>query len=206
MLLSIGKAFVTFADAESAEKCILNLNEKPFDGRVLRVVFANEKKTKRRSTGGNETSANRSNRYWERDISTKCFRCGEVGHLRDQCPNEEKKRPCPLCSTIGHDSWKCPISTHCFNCGIPGHVSRECPYARNLPPRSICGICYQSGHNRWQCHMNPIHIIKDEAVCFICGERGHICCNDMKWSFGLNGIFCFNCGLRGHHGTECNRL
>ena len=200
--LSIGRAYVTFSSPEEASKCIDLLNDTTLEGRVLRVFRAQERNKRAKGSEKNNLSLNR---YWEKDITSKCFRCGGVGHLKDQCTNAEIQRPCTLCSQVGHEMWKCPVGTHCFNCGVPGHVSRDCPYGRSLPNRVVCGMCFTSGHHRWQCKISPENIYTPDTICINCGKLGHFSCRDMKWSFGLNGLYCYNCGLKGHHGSDCIR-
>jgi len=203
--LNIGKAYVTFELAECASDFVDKMNEQTLDGRAIRVAIAASNQ-RRKSTSGK--LGNMMARYWEKDISSKCYRCGEVGHVEAHCTNEEKPKPCPLCAELGHDSWSCPRKNVCFNCGVPGHVSRDCWERRGLPKRTVCGFCFQSGHHRWNCMEQPRNVLAYNAThakCIVCGELGHFSCQPMRWFFGLKNRYCFNCGQTGHHGINCER-
>ena len=80
-----GRAYVTFEEMDSAVACIEAMNGKSFQGRVIIVSIAADNKKSRKSGGFGGLK-----RFWEEDLATKCFRCGEVGHLAPGCPNEEK--------------------------------------------------------------------------------------------------------------------
>jgi len=180
------------------------MNEKSFQGRQLRInVAADRPKSGRDSIGGGRKVG--MARYWEKDITTKCFRCGGVGHMASACPNEQMAKPCPLCAKTGHDSYSCPLNRICFNCGIPGHINRECTERRGMPRRIVCGACFISGHHRWECRERIHNIPAYGATCLVCVKDGHFMCDSMKWFFGLKGISCFNCGRKGHHGSKCDR-
>uniref|UniRef100_A0A7S4RX43 RRM domain-containing protein n=1 Tax=Ditylum brightwellii TaxID=49249 RepID=A0A7S4RX43_9STRA len=76
--LNIGKAYVTFELAECASDFVDKMNEQTLDGRAIRVAIAASNQ-RRKSTSGK--LGNMMARYWEKDISSKCYRCGEVGHV-----------------------------------------------------------------------------------------------------------------------------
>ena len=206
---SKGRAYVTFQLGSDADLFLREMHEKKYEGRILRITLASERppKSARESLGGTGGGGKRTSvtRYWENDITTKCFRCGQVGHMVSSCTNEEVSKPCPLCAKTGHDSYSCPLNKICFNCGVPGHINRECPERRGMPRRMVCGHCFISGHHRWECRERVYNIPSYGAKCMVCGEKGHFMCDDMKWFFGLRGIFCFNCGRKGHHGSTCDR-
>ena len=235
---SLGRGYITYNEADEAQRAMEEMDGKRLDGRLLRIGIAADKpgggtKKRRRSMddngggdgggggadllagdagargggepGGGGGGAKPSDRYWDKDISTKCFNCGEVGHRSDSCPNPTKVPPCNLCGNVTvadgtaqgpHDSWSCPYKAICFNCGVPGHVARDCPEnrggrGRGAPPprRVVCGRCYRSGHHRWQCRENAQRVSQHEAQCQIpsCGRRGHFSCRKMGWFFGLRG-------------------
>jgi len=195
--LNAGRAYVTFETTESADACVEGLQT--LDGRQLRNSIAEEISRGRRSVGG--TTA----RYWVKDISTKCYRCGQVGHIAEACPNAAILKPCPLCGAFDHDIRACPMSRVCFRCGVPGHINRDCSYRQNLPKRIVCGICFQSGHHRCSCRRRAHDAPSHDAKCFVCHKTGHFMCREMKWFFGLDSVSCFNCGRNGHNGYKCDR-
>jgi hypothetical protein len=146
--LSKGRAYVIFESCDDRDTFVKNMNEKSLDGRIIRITAMTTDGEKKKSRNSIVGKGGVKARYWERDITTKCFRCGQVGHMSNNCPNDELKRPCPLCAKTGHDSFSCPLSRICFNCGVPGHVSRDCPERRGIPRRLVCTKCFISGHHR----------------------------------------------------------
>lgn len=202
---STGRAYVVFEDHESAVECADKMNEQTLEGRVIRVSLSSSSPSGRKSMDASSgTSKRKETRYWDRDISTKCHQCGEVGHIAANCPNEEKPRPCALCAQLGHEMWTCPMKCVCFNCGVPGHQSRDCPHRRGLPRRVLCTVCYQTGHHRFDCRERPWNAPSKDAICMQCGQKGHFMCTEMRWFFGLRGVTCFNCGGN-HLGESCRR-
>ena len=183
---STGLAYVVFEDHTSAVNCGDKLNQKPLEGRTIRVSLAT---ASRKSL---DPFKKKESRYWDGDIS-----------IPNKCPKYQGPKPCGLCGGVGHDMWSCPQKSVCFNCGVPGHVSRECNQRRGLPQRNVCTNCYRSGHRRFQCRERPRDVPWQDVICMQCGERGHLMCSELRWFFGLKGVSCFNCGGSDHSGYEC---
>lgn len=205
--LNAGRAFVTFEFEDDAQDCIDNLKE--LGGRSLRIFMAADRSATAPTPGGGGKNSSQSmlNQFAEKDISTICFRCGEVGHYEADCKNPAKPKPCCFCGSVDHNDRRCDQKMVCFNCGCPGHSVRECTERRGLPRRLVCSICFESGHHRNSCrnYRGTGAAAARDAVCMQCGQRGHFLCKEIKWFFGLKGIFCFNCGKEGHSGFQCQR-
>lgn len=209
-LKNIGRAYVLFQYAKDALACVDQQCGGTVDGRNIRVSFAEQMRNKGGGSKGGQKNSRDEKRYYQKDVSTKCFRCGQVGHMAAECPNPAKANVCPLCARANeHDMRACPLNRICFNCGIPGHINRECPVPRgSQPPRQICSICCGSGHSRFQCQrFGNTAGLQEAAVCGVdgCNKTGHYMCQELKWFFGLEGIYCYNCGGKGHVGNQCNR-
>lgn len=209
--LNTGLAYVTFRDAASAQACLTGLGS--VDHRRVSVVLA-ANTSAAAAANRNGAYGGAAARYWsQEDLSTRCFRCGKIGHRAAECTttiNENSgttanggggmpPRPCPLCADTGHNMRTCPARTVCFHCGIAGHVSRECTAPRNLPLRRICTVCYQTfHHHKTQCFprsgamATPPPPSASAAICFTCGRTGHYLCSELKWFFGLEGVSCSN--------------
>jgi hypothetical protein len=85
-----------------------------------------------------------------------CGNCGELGHVRKHCKQEQAEREntapeiqCVYCQEVGHRARDCPkerVNPYaCKNCKQEGHNAKECP-----EPRSAEGVecrkCNETGH------------------------------------------------------------
>lgn len=204
---SSGRAYVVFEDHESALNCVATMNEKSLEGRTIYISLASKSSSFSTSSKKCMDSLRKQqdNRYWERDISTKCNSCGGVGHIARNCPNEPAVIRCGLCAEEGHDMWTCPQKSVCFNCGLPGHIVRDCMQRRGLPQRCVCTICLRSNHHRFQCRERPWDVPMEDAICMQSGKLGQFMNTEMRWFFGLKGMSCFRCGMKDHRGVDCRR-
>lgn len=95
----------------------------------------------------------------------KCFQCGQMGHWRNECPQNltRFKRPAPTQSAaLPAQTIRPPkqggrytrtrlqqsANVRCYTCGKTGHVAKEC--RSRAQPRG-CRGCSDPGHNFPQC-------------------------------------------------------
>jgi len=154
-----------------------------------------------------------------------CGNCGELGHIRKHCKQEQPERPshqpeitCVNCKETGHrarDCTKARFNPHeCRNCHKEGHNSKECP-----EPRSAEGVecrkCNETGHFSKDCpnvaartcrNCDSIeHMAKDcdqprnpeKTQCRNCDELGHFS-KDCPKPRDYSRVKCSNCGQMGH--------
>ncbi|XP_029472648.1 zinc finger CCHC-type and RNA-binding motif-containing protein 1 [Rhinatrema bivittatum] len=72
---SKGVAFVLFLDKESAQNCVRALNNKQLFGRVIKASIAVD--------NGRAAEFIRRRNYFDK---TRCYECGDTGHLSYACP------------------------------------------------------------------------------------------------------------------------
>ncbi|XP_028602246.2 zinc finger CCHC-type and RNA-binding motif-containing protein 1 isoform X2 [Podarcis muralis] len=72
---SKGVAFILFLDKESAQNCSRTLNNKQLFGRVIKASIAID--------NGRAAEFIRRRNYYDK---SKCYECGETGHLSYACP------------------------------------------------------------------------------------------------------------------------
>lgn len=61
-----------------------------------------------------------SQRYFLKNVSTKCYNCGAIGHMSNECIDAPEVKNCYFCAKPGHHEGACP-SQRCFACLQPGH-------------------------------------------------------------------------------------
>lgn len=131
----------------------------------------------------------KESRYFNVNLSIKCYNCGEIGHVSKFCPNE-KVVICSKCNKKGHMFYACP-EVKCFRCNKIGHKANDCVEKISV----VCNICNHNGHNQIQCLNRQDYSIKlmnktdrKKIVCDDCGVKGkHFLC---KFDFiNLDGKF-----------------
>ena len=201
--LNQGFAYILFEQSDAALACIVNVT----GARPEASPFHNK-----RNTNSSSHKKSSAPRYWEatqerqqqktdaRLLSTKCYRCGETGHMAFDCASTTPMvKPCPLCASLEHSELRqCPARQICFQCGLPGHVSRACSTGSRR--RMLCTVCFQSTHRKHQCNRSAAAALRPPsvaaAVCLTCGNTGHFLCRPLQWFFGLEGVSCSNWCVR----------
>lgn len=152
---SKGVGLVEFASEQDAARAVQELNNSSLDGRTIEV---------RLDDGSRKPSSfNRNFRRPQRfgpmmmNPNVTCHRCGQPGHLRAFCPQNETPVLCNRCGQPNHFAKDClkalgapgtipiePSKIRCRECGKVGHMAAECPDI-------VCRSCNQTGHISANC-------------------------------------------------------
>ncbi|EGZ21918.1 hypothetical protein PHYSODRAFT_251378, partial [Phytophthora sojae] len=153
-----------------------------------------DKKSKKKKKNAEDGRKRKENRYFVTDLATKCFHCGEVGHMASVCMNDKLQPPCYYCALRGHQSWACP-NLPCTNCLQLGHQERDCSNrSLDIDPCSICG---RAGHIEDNCDNN--HTL-DECDTY----REPTATNfAARTASGRTVQTCYECNEAGHIAAEC---
>jgi hypothetical protein len=122
-------------------------------------------------------------RYFVTDLATKCFNCGQVGHVSAVCANDRVQKPCHYCALRGHNAFACP-HLPCSACLQLGHEQRDC--ASNSANKSNgkrasstsnvykgCSLCGRAGHDHHSCDTRTSLAT---VTCMVCASVGHLHC------------------------------
>ena len=140
-------------------------------------LFANE-------VGGGVAAANEVGGGVAALSSKACHICGQVGHLKRDCPQG------------GGGGGGGRSAKACHNCGQVGHLRRDCPELVDVNGALNAGMAALStggGNSRSR-----------RVTCYNCGEAGHIAAEcEMPRQEGALHRKCFNCGKPGHLSADC---
>ncbi|PNX69143.1 cellular nucleic acid-binding protein, partial [Trifolium pratense] len=107
------KASSRYYKASSEKRHAGQNRNKPYD------KSREDQEGKQKTANGRETSGGGNSN------SSRCFKCGEIGHHVAEC--QETKSKCFRCGRLGHMANECRSSTvTCFRCGEPGHTRPQC--------------------------------------------------------------------------------
>jgi hypothetical protein len=143
--------------------------------KVIKAKFYKTKQTKieeeKEVQDSDEEVKRTEQRYFNHNLTIKCFNCGEVGHMSRNCPHDEIII-CTRCNERGHDSFSC-FNMKCFKCNKIGHRSFECKFK----DVKQCEKCGHNGHIAADCMAKPDSIPNTNLrKCRFCGERDHLIC------------------------------
>eukprot|EP00644_Phytophthora_capsici_P012446 jgi/Phyca11/529600/estExt2_fgenesh1_pm.C_PHYCAscaffold_460065 len=137
----------------------------------------------------------KENRYFVTDLATKCFHCGEVGHMASVCMNDKLQLPCYYCALRGHQAWECP-NLPCSNCRQLGHQEKDCDNrTMDIAP---CNVCGRVGHGEDDCDNVGSQA---QVTCMVCTEVGHLHCVPMPPPAD-RGEYCAHCAEK-HPLSRC---
>uniref|UniRef100_K3WCG0 CCHC-type domain-containing protein n=1 Tax=Globisporangium ultimum (strain ATCC 200006 / CBS 805.95 / DAOM BR144) TaxID=431595 RepID=K3WCG0_GLOUD len=139
------------------------------------------------ANGKNTNRKRRENRYFVTDLATKCFNCGQIGHMSSLCMNDRVLKPCYYCGLRGHMAMACP-HLPCHSCLQLGHTSKDCSNRRLKLDN--CGACGRVGHDDDDC--DNVGNGLEGISCMVCVKTGHLHCVPIPPPADRK-IYCPNC-------------
>ncbi|EDO17241.1 hypothetical protein Kpol_538p1 [Vanderwaltozyma polyspora DSM 70294] len=123
-----------------------------------------------------------------KEAAPKCNNCSQRGHLKRDCPHVI----CTYCGAMDdHYSQHCSKAIKCANCNESGHYRSQCPQKWK---RIFCTRCNSKRHSRDRCpSVWRVYLLKDDRP----KKR-------KKLILPMHSIYCYNCGLKGHFGDDCD--
>ncbi|CAI5739733.1 unnamed protein product [Hyaloperonospora brassicae] len=139
----------------------------------------------------------KESRYFVTDLATKCYHCGEVGHMASVCMNDKLQPPCYYCALRGHQSWACP-NLPCASCLQLGHQEKYCN--NRAMTTKTCKLCGCTGHTEDRCgNVDTV----EQATCMVCTRVGHLHCVPVPPPADRR-VYCPNCA-ENHKLERCRR-
>jgi hypothetical protein len=89
-----------------------------------------------------------------------CYSCGEVGHMRNQCPQRQQNSTSTTRAAPYGNPNNTPVSNHaCMFCGA-NHISRMCSKNPARPnAESFCAYCHRRGHTEMICRQKANDLV-----------------------------------------------
>lgn len=134
------KGMDEIADADEIKEAVckaISVTNESFEVRALRPAFGDKQNATLilQETDANKLLAMKEIRIgWskckilERKKETRCYKCWEYGHIRDECEGPDRTDLCIKCCQEGHKADKCKNKPYCLHCKIEGHqtYSQRC--------------------------------------------------------------------------------
>jgi len=153
----------------------------PTTGESLKIEEENKEEEKRKAEQDfRDPEFEFQSRYFLKNPSITCRRCGESGHYERNCPVDIKKTLHCLFCLGEHSTDKCRQFI-CFNCLQPGHKSMDCEMASNH--NKTCFQCNKKGHFAKNCGVLVPNCSREDSraiFCLKCKQKGHINCNEFQ--------------------------
>lgn len=158
----------------------------------------------RRAKNQERSAHRREKRIVEREATTRCFACREIGHSAKDCPKEKEQR------REGSDQMNGGIVC-CYRCGSTEHSLAKCrkptPKIGSELPFAHCFICQKRGHLASKCVENKGRgIYPDGGHCKLCKSVDHLAkncpLNEAQRSGGSTAATTASIGLSDMHGIR----
>jgi len=147
------------------------------DGSLL--LDHNVERKESKDTEDSEKIHRGPSRYFEKNNSVTCYRCGNEGHQARLCAEKSMEIKCFNC--LGKHISKDCNSIFCYKCNKMGHIARDC---RETERQVYCNRCGRKGHQEIKCGKLIKQFQKEDIMflrCLNCEVKGHLNCFKVEY-------------------------